>query len=228
MDDAPVTGAVPSEPLSGGADSLVMSLAEDHESALTAAVGELRAGGLVVLPTDTVYGLAANAFDRRATASIFVAKRRPRGLSLPVLVSRPRQAWALCAEVPETATVLAAAFWPGALTLVLREAEGIEWDLGDRNGTVALRMPHHADLITLLERVGPLACTSANLTGEPTPPTVTEIRAKLGDAVGVYLDGGMATSDRGSTIVDLTGSAPRIIREGAITTADIEAAIAAG
>lgn len=223
--DAPATNPPPvpaaAMPLTPGT---ILSLREDRAEALQRGVAELRAGGVIVLPTDTVYGIAANAFDRAATARIFQIKRRPRSLPLPVLVSRPRQAWALCADVPATAAEIAAAFWPGGLTLVLRAVEGLDWDLGDGDGTIAMRIPAHTDLVELLERVGPLACTSANLTGEPTPASVAEIHAKLGDAVGIYLDGGPATVDRGSTIVDCTGIEPRIIREGPISALQVRAA----
>lgn len=208
-------------PLAAGT---LLSLRTDRDEAIRRAVAELRAGGVVVLPTDTVYGIAANAFDKRATAAIFAAKQRPRSLPLPVLVSRPRQAWALCRDVPAYAAELAAAFWPGGLTLVLPATDGLDWDLGADDGTIALRLPAHADLVELLEKVGPLACTSANRTGEPTPPTAAEIRDVLGDAVGLYLDGGPASADRGSTIVDCTGIQPRIIREGPISALQVRGA----
>lgn len=227
LDDAPVPAPPPPPapagiPLEAGT---VLSLREDPEGSLHRAFAELRAGGVVVLPTDTVYGIAANAFDRQATARIFTIKRRPRSLPLPVLVSRPRQAWALCSDVPAYAAELAAAFWPGGLTLVLPMVDGLEWDLGDDpTGTVALRIPAHADLVRLLERIGPIACTSANVSGEPTPPTIEGIRDRLGSEVGVYLDGGPARSDQGSTIVDCTGREPRIIREGTISALQIRAA----
>lgn len=201
--------------------SEIVSLAQDKEIAITRARGALRAGELVVLPTDTVYGIAADAFNVDATRAIFRVKKRPRALPLPVLVSRPRQAWALTAEVPPAATELAAAFWPGALTLVLPQAE-LEWDLGDRRGGIALRMPAHDDTLALLESVGPLAVTSANITGEPTPPVVEEIRARLGDDVAIYLDAGPAPSDAGSTIVDLTGATPKLVREGPISVEQLE------
>jgi L-threonylcarbamoyladenylate synthase len=218
--DAPVSESRP-DALAGGT---VFSLAMQRDEGIQRAFAELRAGGVVVLPTDTVYGIAANAFDKAATAKIFAIKKRPRSLPLPVLVSRPRQAWALCSDIPPYASELAAAFWPGALTLILRSVEGLDWDLGDEDGTIAVRMPAHSDLIALLEKVGPVACTSANLSGEPTPDRVAEIKSKLGDTVGIYLDGGPAKADRGSTIVDCTGSEPRIIREGPISSLQVRAA----
>jgi tRNA threonylcarbamoyl adenosine modification protein (Sua5/YciO/YrdC/YwlC family) len=206
--------------------SRVLSLAADRAAAIAAATGALRAGELVVVPTDTVYGIAADAFAAPATRRIFEIKGRPRSLPLPVLVSRPRQAWALAASVPPGAEALVAAYWPGPLTIVLPQGDNLEWDLGDGNGTIALRMPNHPALLELLERVGPLAATSANMTGQPTPSDVGGIRAHFADAVSVYVDGGPAALDRGSTIVDLTGPAPVIVREGPISVGEVERVLA--
>ncbi len=211
----------------GGAVVNIVSLLEDRGHAVSRAAGALRAGELVVFPTDTVYGLAVDAFNRVGTARVFEVKQRPRALPLPVVVSRPRQAWALCADVPPAAMELAAAFWPGALTMVLRQTPDLEWDLGQTDGTIALRMPGHIDLISLLEIVGPVAMTSANISTEPTPRDVADIAARLGDAVGVYVDGGPSESDAGSTIVDLTKPAPVLIREGPISVAKLEEALGA-
>lgn len=204
--------------------SRIVSLAEGR-SALELAAKELQAGGAVVVPTDTVYGIAADAFNQFATARIFEVKGRSRSLPLPVLVSRPRQAWAVCAAVPRAATELVAAFWPGALTLLLPEADGLSWDIGETRGRVAVRMPAHDELLELIWMVGPLATTSANRTGEPTPPTVAAISDSLGEGVGLYLDGGPAAGEVPSTIVDLTGRRPTVVREGAIPKADIERAL---
>jgi len=199
-----------------------LSLAHDREGALEAAAKELQAGGIVVFPTDTVYGVGGDAFNQFATAKIFDVKRRPRVMPLPVLVSRPRQAWALCSDVPQTAADLVAAFWPGALTLILPEADGLSLDLGETKGRIAVRMPAHDDLLELIAMVGPLAATSANLSGSPTPSTVEEIAGELGDEVGLYLDGGPARADVPSTIVDLTRRRPKIVREGAVLRTTIE------
>lgn len=206
----------------------VVALAADREAALEAAAKELDAGGVVVFPTDTVYGVGADAFNPEATARIFEAKRRPRSMPLPVLVARPRQAWALCSEVPSAAQVLVAEFWPGPLTLILPEAEGLSWDLGATRGGVAVRMPAHDDLLDLIMMIGPLAATSANLSGEPTPTTVAEIAARLGDAVSLYVDGGPSAGDVPSTIVDLTRWRPKVTREGAIPRAEVERALEEG
>lgn len=202
--------------------SETVSLLEDHDAALQRAGLALRAGGVVVIPTDTVYGVAADAFNTVATARIFEIKKRPRSLPLPVLVSRPRQAWAMCAFVPQAAAELAAAFWPGPLTLVLPQTADLAWDLGDADGTLALRMPAHDDVIALLEMVGPLAATSANVSGEPTPATVAEIEQHLGDEIALYVDGGPAKLDVGSTIVDFTRNKIRLLREGPISVEEVE------
>lgn len=202
--------------------SEILSLESDRESAIARAAGAVRAGGLAVFPTDTVYGIGADAFQPFATSMVFQLKGRPRSLPLPVMVSAPRQAWALCTHVPQEAAELVAAFWPGALTLVLFQAEGLMWDLGEAKGKVALRVPANADARDLIASVGPMAVTSANLTGEPTPRIVEEIAEKLRETVAVYLDGGPAPSEVPSTIVDLTGRRPRIAREGAIPKSEVE------
>jgi L-threonylcarbamoyladenylate synthase len=206
----------------------VVRIAEDPRAAAREAARTLRAGGVVVFPTDTVYGVGADAFDRAATARVFEVKRRPRSLALPVLVARPRQAWALAAEVPEAAAELVAAFWPGALTLVLPQAEGLDWDLGETRGRVAVRMPAHDWLLEVILDVGPLAATSANVSGRPTPSRVEEIAAELGDGVSLYLDGGPAPGDVPSTIVDVSGPRPKVLREGAIPAAEVRRALGAG
>jgi len=207
--------------------SEILSLATERDEALTRARMALRMGELVVIPTDTVYGVAADPFAVGATAKIFELKNRPRSLPLPILISRPRQAWALCDSVPPGAAELAAAFWPGGLTIVMPQTPDLDWDLGDNVGTIALRMPNHTDTLELIEATGPLAVTSANVSGEPTSPLIDEVRARLGDAVAIYLDDGPAKEDKGSTIVDLARRRPTIVREGPISRDAIEKAIGA-
>jgi len=207
--------------------SETLSLLHDRERALARARDALQAGELVVVPTDTVYGVAADPFVPGATAKVFEIKQRPRSLPLPILVSRPRQAWALCDSVPPGAAELVARFWPGALTLVMPQTPDLDWDLGEVTGTIALRMPDHADMIELIEMTGPLAVTSANRSGQPTPLEVARIREQLGDAVAVYLDGGQSKEEVGSTIVDLARRRPKIVREGPIGRDQIERAIGA-
>ena len=202
--------------------SSILSLTEDRDGAIGAAAKAVGEGSLIVFPTDTVYGVGGDAFNQFATSRIFDVKARPRTMPLPVLVSRPRQAWALCAEVPNAAAELAAAFWPGALTLILPVADGLSLDLGEMKGKIAVRMPAREDLVELISIVGPLAATSANLSGVATPGSVKEIRSQLGDGVAVYLDGGPAGADVPSTIVDVARWRPKVVREGAISKVDIE------
>jgi tRNA threonylcarbamoyl adenosine modification protein (Sua5/YciO/YrdC/YwlC family) len=205
----------------------IVSLKSDRQEAIARAVLELSSGRLVVAPTDTIYGLLGDAFNAYATTMAFEAKARPRSLPLPVLVCTPRQAWALCSKVPPEAGALAKRFWPGALTLVLPAAD-LGWDLGDATGSVALRIPGHDDLLEIIRAVGPLAGTSANITGEPTPRTARGVAKVFGSKVSLYLDGGTSRADRPSTIVDLTGDELRVTREGAISSGDIAQAATAG
>ena len=172
-------------------------------------------GELVVLPTDTVYGVAADAFSARAVQGLLDAKGRGRQSPPPVLVAGIATLRALVAEVPEPVERLVEAFWPGGLTIVLPSQPSLSWDLGDTHGTVAVRMPLHRVALALLELTGPMAVTSANRTGQPPATTVDEAVDQLGDAVRVYLDGG-PTSSAASTIVDVTGAVPRVLRAGPV------------
>ena len=185
----------------------------------------VRNGEVVVLPTDTVYGVGADAFSPEAVASVLAAKGRGREMPPPVLVPSVRTVDGLASDVPQWARELIEAFWPGPLTLVLSAQSSLMWDLGETNGTVALRMPRDDVALALLTEVGPMAVTSANLTGQPPATTVTDAAAQLGAAAAVYLDGGPTTSDEVSTIVDCTGADPVVLREGAITWAQIQTAL---
>jgi L-threonylcarbamoyladenylate synthase len=183
-------------------------------------------GDLVVLPTDTVYGVGGDPFNPAAVTKIFAVKARGRDLPLPVLVHSSRQALGLVEELTAPAKALIAAYWPGPLTIVMREARDLGWNLGRSEGTVGLRMPKQPFALALIRRTGPLAVTSANLSGQPTPETVVEIMAQLDDGVGVYFDAGPATGGPASTIVDLTGPVHRVLRVGAIPPAEIDRVIA--
>lgn len=171
-------------------------------------------GEVIVLPTDTVYGVGADAFDRKAVAAVLAAKGRGRDMPPPVLVPHVRALDGLATEVPAYARELVAAFWPGPLTLVCRAQPSLDWDLGDTHGTVALRMPLHRVALAVLEKTGPLAVTSANRTGSPAATTCDEAVAALGDAVSIYLDAGPSPSSVASTIIDVTGDVPRVLRAG--------------
>lgn len=188
---------------------------------IASAVNALKGGRLVVMPTDTVYGIGADAFDGTAVSSLLAAKGRGRDMPVPVLVGSWHTVDGLVYSVPASARELIRAFWPGALSLVVRQAPSLQWDLGDANGTVMLRMPLHPVAIELLREVGPLAVSSANVSGQPAAVTAAEARAQLGDLVEVYLEAGPSARQAASTIVDLTGAQPRVLRQGPITAAAI-------
>jgi L-threonylcarbamoyladenylate synthase len=193
---------------------------------LSSAVSALKGGRLVVLPTDTVYGIGADAFNGTAVASLLAAKGRGRDMPVPVLVGSWHTIDGLVYSVPAGARDLIRAFWPGALSLVVRQAPSLQWDLGDANGTVMLRMPLHPVAIELLREVGPMAVSSANVSGQPPAVTAADARAQLGDLVEVYLEAGTSQRQAASTIVDLTSGTPRILREGPITAASIAEVLA--
>jgi tRNA threonylcarbamoyl adenosine modification protein (Sua5/YciO/YrdC/YwlC family) len=184
---------------------------------ITQAELALRRGELVVLPTDTVYGIAAEAFDPVAVDGLLKAKGRGRDMPPPVLVGTVRAAMALVMDLADTGKDLIDEFWPGGLTLVCRASPTLVWDLGETKGTVAVRMPLHHVALELLKKTGPLAVSSANVSGQPPATTADEAVAQLGDSVSVYLDAGPCPGDVPSTIVDLTGSVPRLLRRGVIS-----------
>ncbi|KAA0018051.1 L-threonylcarbamoyladenylate synthase [Antrihabitans cavernicola] len=194
---------------------------DSRAAGLTAATGALKAGRLVVLPTDTLYGLGADAFDSAAVASLLQAKRRGRDMPVPVLVGSWNTIDGLVFAVRPQARDLIRAFWPGGLSLVVQQAPSLAWDLGDTRGTVMLRMPLHPVALELLRDVGPLAVSSANVSGSPPARTAAEARDQLGESASVYLDGGPSEQAVASTIVDLTADHPRILRAGAVATGDI-------
>ncbi|HEU4397221.1 MAG TPA: L-threonylcarbamoyladenylate synthase [Actinomycetota bacterium] len=206
-------------------DARVIPVPHDEEqwgSLLEVGSEVVARGGLVVLPTDTLYGVGCDPFNPSAVDALFVAKQRGRDLPLPVLVHTWRQAVGLVEDIDDHAQALIAAWWPGPLTLVFREAAGIGWDLGESRGTVAVRMPKQTFALALIQRTGPLAVTSANRSGEPTPATMPGIVEQLGDDVGVFFDAGPAPAGPASTIVDLSGPRPRLLRKGAIPADEIE------
>jgi L-threonylcarbamoyladenylate synthase len=190
---------------------------EQLEAGLQAAQAALRSGELVVMPTDTVYGIAAEAFDPVAVDRLLAAKGRGRDMPPPVLVGTVRAAIALIQELGEMGKDLIDEFWPGGLTLVFRSSPTLVWDIGETKGTVALRMPLHAVTLGLLKKTGPLAVSSANYSGQPPATTADDAVEQLGESVAVYLDGGKCPGDVPSTIVDLTGSVPKLLRPGVIT-----------
>lgn len=198
--------------------SQMFSLTTEKDVALETARRAVLQGQCVVLPTDTVYGVGAAAFDAEAVARLLAAKRRGRDMPAPVLIAEPSMLPALTAEVPEAAKALADRFWPGALTLILTAQRALTLDLGDADGTIAVRVPAHDDTRELLRSTGPLAVSSANLSGQPAAMTAQQAREMLGDAVAVYLDGGVARGTAASTIVDFTvEDTGRVLRLGAIS-----------
>lgn len=196
-----------------------------RDKAITAAVDAVRAGQLIVLPTDTVYGIGADAFDAEAVDALLAAKGRGRNAPPPVLVGDPAVLMALAVDVPEDAERLAEEFWPGPLTLILTAQPSLTWDLGETRGTVALRMPDDEVALELLRRTGPLAVSSANRHGKDAALSVLDAATQLGDHVEVYLDGGPARLGTASTIIDMTVSPPEIVRQGALERETIVAAL---
>ncbi|MET4639472.1 L-threonylcarbamoyladenylate synthase [Mycetocola sp. 2940] len=185
----------------------------------------VRRGELVVIPTDTVYGVAADAFSPAAVQKLLDAKGRTRQSPPPVLVPGIATLEALAAEVPDAVRQLVDAFWPGGLTIVLPAQPSLAWDLGETDGTVAVRMPNNRIALELLEETGPLAVSSANLTGKPAATTAQDAMNMLGESVDVYLDGGTSESTA-STIVDATalvapGGTVKILRDGAVTRSQL-------
>ena len=209
------------------------SIPEDLLTGMRLARGAIGRGELVVIPTDTVYGVAADAFSPAAVQRLLEAKGRDRTAPPPVLVPSIPTLDALAETVPDEVRALVERFWPGGLTVVLRARPMLDWDLGETRGTVAVRMPSHRIALELLAETGPLAVSSANRTGEPAGMTAAEAQAALGDSVAVYLEAGRsgeaypdADAGTGSTIVDATAlehpdGKLRFLRHGVIPDAAI-------
>jgi len=194
---------------------------EERETAIEAAAQAVQRGGLVVLPTDTVYGIGADAFDHAAVRALLDAKGRGREMPPPVLISAATTLAALATNVPAYVDALTEAFWPGPLTLVCEQQPSLTWDLGETRGTVAVRMPDHEIALALLERTGPLAVSSANLSGLPAATEAAAADGMLGDSVEVVLDGGPSPQREASTILDVRLSQPRLLRLGALPVSAI-------
>lgn len=184
---------------------------------LAECVRVVRADGLLVIPTDTVYGIAADAFSATGVAKLLAAKVRGRDMPPPVLVPRKETLMGIAEAVDQHIMELTAKFWPGPLTIICKAQPSLDWDLGDTHGTVAVRMPDHPDTLDLLTQTGPLAVSSANTSGDPAAVTVEQAQAMLGDRVDIYVDAGEVGAGVASTIVDMTGNVPRIVRTGPVT-----------
>ena len=204
--------------------------------ALERAAAHVQGGGLLVMPTDTVYGIGALASDPAAVARLLAAKGRGRQMPPPVLVAGPDQLAGVVADIPSAARALIETFWPGALTLVLTAAPDLGWDLGETGGTIAVRMPDHPLALSLLRVTGPMAVTSANRTGEPPATDAASARAAFPgrvrdaaeDADILVLDGGPAPGPAPSTIVSLASGhalAPRVLRDGALARSALAAVL---
>ncbi len=198
---------------------------DERETALETAVLALRRGGLVVLPTDTVYGIGVDAFDADSVASLLEAKGRGREMPPPVLISAASTADALALALPGYARTLMEHFWPGPLTLIGKQQPSLQWDIGDTRGTVAMRMPDHPLALDLLERTGPLAVSSANLSGQPAATDADQAEEMLGEVVDVILDAGPSPGSQPSTIVDVTGVQPRLLRRGVLSLEELNAVL---
>ena len=190
---------------------------EARAAGLDAAAAAIAEGELVLLPTDTVYGVAADAFSPTAVTGLLAAKNRGRTMPVPVLIGEASTLAGLVMHMPAVANELAQVFWPGGLTLVVEHAPSLAWDLGDAQGTVAVRLPDDELARDLLRRTGPLAVSSANRSGRPAATTAQEAVDQLGAHAAVVLDGGPRSNSAPSTIVDCTGPTPRILRVGAIS-----------
>ncbi|XVU30644.1 L-threonylcarbamoyladenylate synthase [Actinoplanes sp. CA-054009] len=188
----------------------------DRDRGIAAAVEAVKSGELVVMPTDTVYGIGADAFTPHAITALHQARSVTSQVPPPVLVGSRHTLDGLVYSLPKAARELADAFWPGALTLYVEHSPSLQWDLGDTGGQVAVRMPLHPVALEVLREVGPMAVTTANKQGRLAPNTADEARDQLEYAVRVYLEAGPALDPAPSTIVDVTGDVPRVLRNGAV------------
>lgn len=192
----------------------------DHENALRQAQEALQNGGLIAFPTDTVYGVAAGAFDSAGIAQLYRAKERSASKAIAVLIGEPNQLAQVTLDLPPGARRLADAFWPGALTLVVPRHPALPANISPTE-TIGVRMPDHAFARELLRAAGPLAVTSANLSGGENPTSADEVLAQLAGRVALVLDGGRTGGGVPSTVVDCTGGQPVILRQGAIPAEQI-------
>lgn len=195
--------------------------------AIAAAKNALLDGLVVAIPTDTVYGLAANPFVPGSTDRLFKVKQRPRAVNLPVLVSGIDEAVSLGAAVPDGAVALMDRFWPGPLTIVIPCRTDLGADLGDDELTIGVRCPDHPVAMALCWAVGPLATTSANMHGQPTLFTAAGVEAALGSVVPIVLDAGRCDAEP-STVVDCTGQEPKLLRDGRVPWAEVREVFLAG
>lgn len=192
-------------------------LAIESPRALVEALALLQQGDVIAFPTDTVYGVGTAGLNSVAVAQLFAVKERPRSQAIPLLLADPSDLGSVCPSVPAAAAELAARFWPGGLTLIVPAALHLPAELLAGGSTVAVRVPDHLWLRELIRHLGqPLAATSANLHGEPNPVSADMVEARLGRRLPLILDGGPTPGDIASTIVDVTGPEPKVLRHGVV------------
>lgn len=203
--------------------SIVVKMTTDAERrrGLVAAKAALMRGECVVMPTDTVYGVAANPFVPKGITSLLAAKQRDRDMPIPVFVPNLDSALALSYQVSDQAKLVMEKFWPGAITLITKAHPTLKWDLGNADGTIALRIPLQRTALELLTETGPLGVTSANLTGEPAATDIESAQRKFGNSVSVYLDTGATSGEVASTIIDASQAQLRVVRVGVISISSI-------
>lgn len=194
---------------------------KDRTTGLKSAGRSVNSGKLVVIPSDTVYGIGCDAFDHKAVRALLAAKGRGRDMAPPVLIGSKRALDGIASDISGEAKELIEAFWPGPLTVVVPYNRTLTWDLGDTDGTVAVRMPLHPLALELLKETGPMAVSSANKHGQPPAATAADAKAQLGADVSVYLEAGPSEVNVPSTIVDCTAEPPQVLREGALTVEQI-------
>ena len=198
-----------------------------EKEAIGVAARILAEGGLVAFPTDTVYGVGAHALQPDAVERIYTAKIRPRDKAIPILLAKPDDLVLVAEGITETAWLLAERFWPGGLTLVLPRKANVPDVVSAGGPTVAVRVPDHPVPLALIAALGtPLAATSANLSGHPSPVTAQEVKAELGGRIELILDGGQCPGGIPSTVLDLSADPPTVLRAGAIAVEEIKAALA--
>ena len=200
-------------------------LPADKDKAIPHALEILKRGGLVAFPTDTVYGVGALAFDEKAVESIYAAKDRPVEKAIPILIGAPQDLYEVTADIPPIAAKLAARFWPGPLKLVVPKHPNLP-DVVSAGPTVGVRVPDHPLARALLTAAGPMAVTSANLSGQVSPKTAEEVSRQLSGRIPLILDGGETPGGVPSTVVNCLGTEPVILREGPLTLKDIQFVLA--
>ena len=188
----------------------------DRDQGIAAAAEAVKSGQLVVLPTGTMYGLGANAFDADAVAELRRVKGHGREVAAPVFVGSQQTLDGLVLSLPQAARELVEAFWPGELSVVVEHAPSLAWDAGDSDGTFLVRMPLHPVALELLRETGPMVVVAAGAAGQPAPRTAAEAAEQLGSAVSVYLEAGPCGEPTPSTIVDCAEDPPQLLRAGAL------------